>query len=79
MAVRVHEEIERITHSYVEKTVHLRFFRCTLADATAEPRALGCQSVAWVTRETLVDYEFPAADARLLAMLKATGSLWQPA
>lgn len=76
VAVRVHEEVERITHAYPEKTVHLRFFRCTLADATAEPRALGCQAVAWVTRETLADFEFPAADARLLAMLRATTSLW---
>lgn len=65
----VHEEIERITHSYPEKTVHLRFFRCTLAEMAAEPRALGCQAVAWVTRETLANYEFPAADARLLARL----------
>ena len=67
--VLVHEELERITHAYPEKTVHLRFFRCTLADAGSEPRALGCQAVAWVTRETLADYEFPAADARLLTML----------
>lgn len=67
--VRVHEEIERITHTYPEKTVHLRFFRCALADVAAEPRALGCQAVAWVTRETLANHEFPAADARLLARL----------
>ena len=77
--VRVHEELERITHSYPEKTVHLRFFRCTLAEANAEPRAIGCQAVAWVTRETLKDYAFPAADARLLEMLKAKTSLWQSA
>lgn len=69
--VCVHEEIERITHSYPEKTVHLRFFRCTLADANAEPRPIGCQSVAWVTRETMGNYAFPAADARLLEMLRA--------
>lgn len=77
--VRVHEELERITHDYAEKSVHLRFFRCTLTGADAEPRALGCQAVAWVTRATLVNYEFPAADARLLEMLKVTSSLWQPA
>jgi len=69
--VRVHEELERITHNYPEKSVHLRFFRCTLGDATVEPRALGCQAVAWVTRATLADFEFPAADARLLAWLRA--------
>lgn len=73
--VRVHEEIERITHSYPEKTVHLRFFRCTLADLSGEPRALGCQAVAWVTRETLANFEFPAADARLLEWLRGA-NIW---
>jgi mutator protein MutT len=71
--VGVHEELERLTHTYPEKVVHLRFFRCTLVEPTTEPRALGCQAVAWVTRETLADYEFPAADARLLAKLSAPG------
>lgn len=69
--VRVHEEIKRITHDYPEKSVHLRFFRCTLADEGAEPRAIGSQAVAWVTRETLGNYAFPAADARLLEWLRA--------
>ncbi len=72
VTVCVHEEIERLTHSYPEKTVHLRFFRCTLAEADAEPRALGCQDVAWVTRETLGNYAFPAADARLLEWVRTT-------
>jgi mutator protein MutT len=74
--VCVHDEIERITHSYPEKTVHLRFFRCTLADADAEPRAIGCQAVAWVTRETLGNYAFPAADERLLERVRATEAWW---
>lgn len=73
--VLVHEEIERITHRYPEKTVHLRFFRCTLAEGSAEPRALGCAAVAWVTRETLGNYAFPAADARLLEWLR-TAAVW---
>ncbi|MBM3829017.1 MAG: (deoxy)nucleoside triphosphate pyrophosphohydrolase [Verrucomicrobia bacterium] len=67
--VCVHEELERITHKYPEKTVHLRFFRCTLVNPVAEPRALGCQAVAWVSRGTLANYAFPAADAHLLAKL----------
>ena len=73
--VRVREEIERITHDYPEKSVHLRFFRCTLANAGDEPRAIGCQAVAWVTRETLGNYAFPAADARLLEWLRAA-NVW---
>ncbi len=74
--VCVHEELERITHNYPEKSVHLRFFRCTLAEGSAEPSAIGCQAVAWVTRETLGRYEFPAADARLLEMLGRADGLW---
>jgi 8-oxo-dGTP diphosphatase len=74
--VCVREEIERITHAYPEKTVHLRFFRCTLADPVAEPRALGCQAVAWVTRDSLRNYEFPAADACLLTKLTDSPALW---
>lgn len=79
VAVRVHEEIERLTHSYPEKTVHLRFFRCTLAEAEAEPRAVGCEAVAWVTRETLDNYAFPAADERLLERIRTAGSWWAQA
>lgn len=77
--VRIHEEVERITHAYPEKTVHLRFFRCALADAGNEPCAIGCQAVAWVTRETLSNYEFPAADARLLEKLRNSEALWKSA
>ena len=75
VAVCVHQEIERITHRYPEKTVHLRFFRCTLAEADAKPRAIGCQSVAWVTRKTLGNHSFPAADERLLETLR-TADFW---
>lgn len=75
--VRVHEEVECITHAYPEKTVHLRFFRCTLADLAAEPRAIGCQAVTWVTQDSLPNYEFPAADARLLERLLAREAHWQ--
>ena len=78
VTVCVHEEIERITHSYPEKTVHLRFFRCTLADADAVPRPIACQAVAWVTRETLGNYAFPAADARLLERVRAAELWWTP-
>ena len=72
--VDVDELVETITHSYPEKTVHLRFFRCALVNH--EPQAIGCQAVAWIRREQLGDYEFPAADARLLQMLRNRSELW---
>lgn len=76
VVVRVHDEIERITHDYPEKSVHLRFFRCTLPDASSEPQPIGCQALAWVTHDTLSHYQFPGADAQLLTQLAAEQELW---
>ena len=59
---------ESITHVYPEKTVHLKFFRCRWL--RHEPEARGCPAFAWVEPAQLGGYEFPAADARLLARLQ---------
>ncbi len=72
--VEVKEIIDTITHAYPEKTVHLKFFRCLWQ--RLEPRALGCQDFAWVRREHLGQYSFPAADARILQHLQDTPRLW---
>ena len=67
--------LEELTHDYPEKRVHLKFFLCRwLAN---EPQPLGCPAFAWITREQLGDYEFPAADARLLETLRRSPDLWQ--
>lgn len=68
------ELLDAITHHYPEKTVHLRFFRCTCQDG--EPRALGCHAVAWVTRDELAEYAFPAADERILRLVRERPELW---
>jgi hypothetical protein len=72
--VEVQELVESITHDYPERTVHLRFFRCRWL--RCEPQPLGCPAFAWVDREGLARYEFPAADARLLDKLRQTRDLW---
>ena len=72
--VEVGELVESLTHSYPEKTVTLKFFRCRLNQG--EPRAIDCLDLKWVTAEELRDYEFPAADARLLEMLRSSTGLW---
>ena len=72
--VAIGELIESITHDYPEKTVHLRFFHC--AWKQHEPQALGCPAFRWVTKAELCDYEFPAADRRLLEKLRATPVPW---
>jgi len=66
--VEIHEEVEAITHRYPDKTVHLRFFRCSWT--RAEPQALGCPAFRWVGVDELAAYEFPPADARLLTRLR---------
>jgi mutator protein MutT len=73
--VEVGELIEAVRHEYEEKTVLIRFYRCRLM--REEPRALGAEAIEWVTREELASYEFPAADARLLELLRGRDSLWE--
>lgn len=73
--VAVGELVEELTHDYTEKSVHLKFFFCTLV--SGEPQPLDCAAVKWVSREGLAAHEFPAADARLLAKLRAADSFWR--
>ncbi len=72
--VRVGELIESLTHSYPEKTVHLKFYRCYWEKN--EPRPLGCPDFKWVRREELAQHDFPAADAQLLQRLVNDPALW---
>ena len=72
--VRVGEVFGSVTHAYPEKTVHLEFFVCELV--AGEPRPLGCAAVKWVSKAGLLNYSFPAADARLLEILQKHEALW---
>lgn len=66
--VEVLELVESLTHNYPEKSVHLRFFRC--AWRRHEPQAIECAAFRWVGVEELEQYQFPAADAHLLELLR---------
>ncbi len=72
--VDVGERVAAITHEYPQRTVHVEFFRCTLREG--EPRTLDCLALRWVSREELGDFDFPAADARLLERLRTADELW---
>ena len=72
--ISVGKQIEEITHAYPEKTVRLRFFRCTLL--SGEPQPIHCHALAWVTRATLATYQFPAADAKLIHLLQNDPTFW---
>ena len=73
--VDVGERFAVVTHDYPEKSVHLEFFLCRWR--RHEPRAIGVADFAWVDREQLTQYSFPAADEQLLEKLKTTPSLWK--
>jgi 8-oxo-dGTP diphosphatase len=75
--VAVGELVESLTHTYPEKTVHLKFYRCLWKQH--EPQPLGCPAFKWVSAAELKDYDFPAADARLLEMLQRDKAIWQHA
>ena len=75
VTVEVGELYESVDHDYPDKAVHLRFFLCRLVNG--EPKALGCAAIRWVTRGELARFDFPAADAGLLAKLAQTENLWR--
>jgi mutator protein MutT len=67
--VEVGELFDEISHAYTEKTVCLKFFVCKLI--SGKPQPLDCAAFKWVDKTELADFEFPAADARLLEKLRA--------
>ena len=75
--VAVGELVESLTHTYPEKTVHLKFYLCRWKQR--EPQPLGCPAFKWVSATELKDYAFPAADARLLDKLRHDKEIWEQA
>lgn len=73
--VEIKELVETIEHDYPEKSVRLTFFRCTWL--RNEPKPIGCEDFAWIGREQLARYSFPAADAQLLEKLNKSSELWR--
>jgi mutator protein MutT len=65
---------ESVVHPYPEKTVRLEFFLCRWV--SGEPQAIECADLKWVDRQGLAQYEFPAADARLIERLEAGEGGW---
>ncbi|MCP5517416.1 MAG: 8-oxo-dGTP diphosphatase MutT [Verrucomicrobiales bacterium] len=64
-------------HTYPERRVRLRFFRCRLL--AGEPRGLEGQAIAWVRREELGAYRFPPADELLVHRLASAPAWWHDA
>ena len=64
--VDVGELILATVHDYPDRSIELRFFRCTLL---GEPRAVLGQEMRWVARADLGSVPLPPADAELVRLL----------
>ena len=65
--VAVGEELISLDHAYSHKK--LRFVVHLCQWRTGEPQPLASQQVRWVRPESLADYPFPAANAKIIAAL----------
>jgi mutator protein MutT len=68
------EEIARVTHRYANTTeeLEIRFFAAEVADREIRPTAF--EQVTWVLPRELAEYDFLAANSRIVADL-ATGRI----
>jgi A/G-specific adenine glycosylase len=69
ITVSVGEELITLEHAYSHK--RLRFVVHLCEHRSGEPQPLACQQVRWVEPEELDRYPFPAANARIIAALRA--------
>lgn len=75
LRVVVGEQYPEVVQQYDHDRVRLYFFACTPADtASLADVAAGYR---WVTGQELASYEFPAANARLIAMLAGSAEAAQ--
>ena len=66
ITVQVGEELITVDHAYSHKSCGLW---CISAHGSRRPPALASQQVRWVRPESLNNYPFPAANARIIAAL----------
>ena len=57
-----------IQFDYPEKSVHLFFFEVT--EFEGQPKGLEGQSIRWVSKNELIDYQLPEANIPIVQMLQ---------
>lgn len=67
--IRVDGDFFTIDHDYPAKSVRLHFFNCTMVEGEAQP--LDVADMRWVEPQDLDKFQFPAADAELIAKLRS--------
>jgi len=65
--IRIHEEFFTTEHDYITKSVRLHFYVCTIL--RGEPAPLAVADLRWIRPDELWNFEFPPADADLIARL----------
>jgi 8-oxo-dGTP diphosphatase len=65
LEVEVGAEFPSVSHEYSHGKVHLHFFACIPRQPASPPR----DSFRWVKLSDLFHYEFPPANAEILALL----------
>ena len=68
ITISVLDEFFTVEHEYPTKSVRLHFFNCTITEA--EPGPLAVADLRWVLPAELENFEFPPADAELIAKLR---------
>ena len=66
--IRVHDEFFTVEHDYPTKSVRLHFFNCSIIEG--EPQLIEVADMRWVHPQDLVQFDFPPADAELIARLQ---------
>ena len=66
--IRVHDEFFTVEHDYPTKSVRLHFFNCSIIEG--EPQLIEVADMRWVHPQDLVQFDFPPADAELIARLR---------
>lgn len=56
--------LEETKHDYPEASVHLYFMLCQHSSGT--PQAIDCADFIWATPQEFHNYEFPAADEKVI-------------
>jgi mutator protein MutT len=67
--IQVDDEYLRTEHDYPAKSIRLHFFNCTILEG--EPQPLDVADLRWVEPPQLSDFQFPPADAELIAKLRS--------
>ena len=67
VTILVRDEFFSVVHDYNARSVRLHFFNCSIIDG--EPHPLEVADMRWVRPEELGQFEFPPADADLIAIL----------